>query len=87
MKTNHPDRNNESLPTENAKFLLSNEAFELLRKAQDRIKDKTDMLPTLRKLVNELITEDHVNEVCERMIMRLNANEITANPDCLMKTI
>lgn len=87
MKTTHPDRSNESLPAENAKFLLSTEAFELLRKAQDRIKDKTDMLPTLRKLVNELITEDHVNEVCERMIMRLNANEITAKPDCLMKTI
>ena len=56
---------------EPTKFLLSDTAFELVREAQERIKEETDMLPTLRKLVNELITKDSVRHLTDRLILQL----------------
>lgn len=73
--TDKPEAVDESLVSkttiEPTKFLLSDTAFDLLREAQERIKEEIDMLPTLRKMVNELITKETVTQLTDRLIRQL----------------
>jgi hypothetical protein len=50
------------------KYFLTEESFEILKKAQERIKEQTDCTPTLRKLINRLITQTKIDELTQEMI-------------------
>ncbi|NNM59983.1 MAG: hypothetical protein HKM04_09245 [Legionellales bacterium] len=49
-------------------FLLSEPSFQLLRHAQQRIREKTDMIPSIRKMINVLITPESIEKVTQDMI-------------------
>ena len=49
-------------------FLLSEPSFQLLRHAQQRIREKTDMIPSIRKMINVLITPESIEKVTKDMI-------------------
>lgn len=77
-KSNHDashHENNESNEINEAglknKFFLTDESFDLLRKAQQRIREVTELSPSLRKMINELVNPDTVNKLTERMIEAL----------------
>ena len=53
------------------KFFLTDESFDLLCKAQQRIREITELSPSLRKMINELVNPDTVNKLIERMIEAL----------------
>ena len=50
------------------KYFLNDESFALLTEAQGRIKDATEVTPTLRKLNNMLITPEFVEIIIEKFI-------------------
>lgn len=50
------------------KYFLTEESFNLLRQAQQVINEKTEIFPSLRKLVNELVTEHNVKQVINKLI-------------------
>lgn len=50
------------------KYFLTEESFNLLRQAQQVINEKTEIFPSLRKLVNELVTEQNVKQVINKLI-------------------
>ena len=54
------------------KFFLTDESFDLLRKAQQRISEVTELTPSLRKMINELVNPETVEKLIERMIETLN---------------
>ena len=53
------------------KFFLTDASFDLLCKAQQRIREVTELSPSLRKMINELVNPDTVNKLIERMIEAL----------------
>lgn len=57
--------------TKSNKYLLSNESFELLRLSQSRIREATDMMPSLRKMINELVNQEAVELLTQRFIEKL----------------
>jgi len=50
------------------KFFLTEESFELLRSAQKRINEVTELTPSLRKMINELVSKETVDKLVERFI-------------------
>jgi len=61
-------KNDESIK----KFLLTNESFQILTSAQSKIKDVTETTPTLRKLLNELVTQEYVDKLTDKFIKKLS---------------
>ena len=54
------------------KFMLTDESFQLLRKAQQKIGEATELMPSMRKLVNALITEEGVDELSQQFIQEMS---------------
>jgi hypothetical protein len=54
------------------RHLLSDESYAILSNAQRKIKEATEMTPTLRKLVNELVTTDSVESLTQKYIQKLS---------------
>jgi hypothetical protein len=54
----------------NKRFFMSDESFALLTQAQSRIKEATEVTPTLRKLNNMLITPESVEKIIEQFIKK-----------------
>jgi hypothetical protein len=54
------------------RFLLTDESYQLLRSAQQSINNETDVTPTLRKMVNCLITEESVESLAVKLIEKLS---------------
>jgi hypothetical protein len=52
--------------------LLSDENFDRLRKAQTQIQKITEFSPSLRMIINDLITEDAINESSRRIIEKIS---------------
>ena len=52
------------------KFLLAEETFEAFKKVQREILDKTDISPSIRKMVNMIITEEEINNVKDKLILK-----------------
>ena len=48
------------------KYFMTDESFALLTEAQSRIKEATEVTPTLRKLNNMLITPESVEKLIEK---------------------
>lgn len=53
------------------KYLLSDESFALLIHAQKEIEEKTELRPSLRKLVNSLINSESVRQLKKHWITEL----------------
>lgn len=49
-------------------YLLNQDKFELLIKAQREIEEKTEMRPTFKKLVNALVTEESLKKVTNEIL-------------------
>jgi hypothetical protein len=56
--------------TETRKFLLAEETFENFKKVQREILDKTEVSPSIRKMVNMIITEEAINNVKKELILK-----------------
>lgn len=54
------------------KFLMSDETYTLLTQAQSKIREATEVTPTLRKLINELVTQDTVEKLTKKFIEKLS---------------
>lgn len=54
------------------KYLLTDESFERLCKAQQKIKEETELAPSLRKLINRLVTPQSVDNVARQLITELS---------------
>jgi hypothetical protein len=66
------ETNNEaSISNKAGKHFLTDESFDLLRQAQQRIHEKTDMTPSLRKLINTLVTPVSVEALTNQFIDNL----------------
>ena len=72
------DKDNDNIETMNtepankSKYLLTDESFERLRKAQQKIQEITELTPSLRKLINRLVTQKAVDEITQQIILELN---------------
>ncbi len=56
--------------TETRKFLLREETFEDFKKVQREILDKTEVSPSIRKMVNMIITKETIDKVKEELILK-----------------
>ncbi len=75
MNTDNNDKAASKADNENvkpSKYLLNDEVYKLLRSAQEEIRELTDITPSIRKLINELVTENNVDKVKERLIKTFN---------------
>ncbi len=57
--------------TDNKKRILTEETFNILRLAQSKIRDETDIFPTFRKMISELVNQETVDKLVERYIKLL----------------
>ena len=53
------------------KYILSNRSYQLLREVQQEIFEEVEATPSIRKLVNLLITEDNIYKVKQLLIEQL----------------
>ena len=53
------------------RHLLSDDSFNLLRQAQQRITDATDLAPSFRKMINALITQETIEELTDNLMREL----------------
>lgn len=58
-------------PHEKKDFLLNQENFERLIHVQRMVEQATEMRPTFKKLINELVTEDALNDLTKRLIQKM----------------
>jgi hypothetical protein len=49
-------------------YLLNQDKFELLMKAQREIEEQTEMRPTFKKLINALVTEESLKKVTDEIL-------------------
>ena len=52
-------------------FLLNQENFERLIHVQRMVEQATEMRPTFKKLINELVTDDALNDLTKRLIQKM----------------
>lgn len=55
---------------EKEKRLLTDEVFTKLRETQQAINYETDITPNLRKLINEIMSDDNINKAKDNLIKR-----------------
>ena len=53
------------------KYILSKRSYQLLREVQQEIFEEVEATPSIRKLVNLLITEDNIYKVKQLLIEQL----------------
>ena len=56
---------------EKKEFLLNQENFERLIHVQRVVEQATEMRPTFKKLINELVTDDALNDLTKRLIEKM----------------
>lgn len=54
--------------TEERKQLFTEENYQLIRKIQQEVFEVTDVSPSVRKILNELINRDQLEEIKNRLI-------------------
>ena len=54
--------------TDTKQYLISNEKFQLLIKCQQEVYEATEISPSRRKIINELITEENIQKVKSKFI-------------------
>ncbi len=53
------------------RYLLTDESYQRLRNLQQRIFEATELSPSLRKLINALVTDEALENVSNRLIKSL----------------
>ena len=61
---------NDTLTSEK-KYFLSDASYALLREAQAKIREATEMIPSFRKIINELVNPEAVEKLTQRYIDQL----------------
>ncbi|MCK4870689.1 MAG: hypothetical protein KAS93_06240 [Gammaproteobacteria bacterium] len=56
---------------EKRKFLLTDESYQKLRDLQQRIYEATELSPSLRKLINALITDESLENLRSNLMKKL----------------
>lgn len=56
---------------ETKKYLLSDESFNLLKNVQEKVNEATDVIPSLRKLINMLVTKENLDILTKKLIDEL----------------
>ncbi len=68
----HNPNNHEHLNIADRKeYLLNQENFERLIYVQKMVEQATEMRPTFKKLINELVTEEALTALTERLIQQM----------------
>lgn len=52
------------------RYLLNNETFERLKIAQDRIREQTELVPKMRKIINDILNEENLELYVEQFIAK-----------------
>jgi hypothetical protein len=63
---NSSQTSNESIDTK--QHLITDEKFQLLRQCQQEIYTATEASPSIRKIINELITEENLQQIKTKFI-------------------
>jgi sulfur relay (sulfurtransferase) DsrC/TusE family protein len=63
-----PSSNDQKVINDAKQYFISEEKFQLLKKAQQEIYEKTEVSPAMRKLVNEVITEENLQRVVSKFL-------------------
>lgn len=53
---------------ESKQYLINNDKFQLLKQCQKEIFSETESSPSIRKILNELITEENLNLIKSKFI-------------------
>jgi hypothetical protein len=62
------DKKHNNDATDTKQFLINNEKFQLLIEFQKEVYEKTEITPSRRKIINELITEENLNKIKSKFI-------------------
>jgi hypothetical protein len=62
------DQNNENNNVIENKRLLNDEKYYMLQQCQKSIYQATESTPTIRKIINELITEENLQKIITKFI-------------------
>ena len=54
--------------TDTKQYLITDEKFQLIRQCQQIIFEATESSPSIRKLINELITEENLQKITTKFI-------------------
>lgn len=54
--------------TDKKQYLITDEKFQLIRQCQQIIFEATESSPSIRKLINELITEENLQKITTKFI-------------------
>jgi hypothetical protein len=52
------------------RYLLNNETFERLKIAQERIREQTELVPKMRKIINDILNEENLELYIEQFIAK-----------------
>lgn len=55
-------------PTEKKQYLITEEKYQLLKETQQHIYEATEVSPSLRKIINAIITEENLNKIKTKFI-------------------
>lgn len=62
----------ESNSSDAKKYLLTDECFRKLKKVQREIYNKTDLFPSIRKMIDIIITDEIINKLKEKLISQFS---------------
>ena len=72
ISTNNEKSEQNKKETKTNRYLLTDESFERLRKAQQKVQEETELTPSLRKLINRLVTAEAVDKATKSLITELS---------------
>ncbi len=64
---------NDDLTTSKKTTFLNDETFALLKEAQQRLQDDTGFSPSLKVLINDVVTPEAVNQSIKRLVTKLTS--------------
>jgi len=70
-KSHEPNHHEHLNNIDKKEYLLSQENFERLIQVQKTIEQATEMRPTFKKLINDLVTEEALTALTERLIKQM----------------
>jgi hypothetical protein len=65
--TNNMNQTN-SEHAESKKYLINDDKFDLIKQCQQEVFTATESRPSIRKIINELITEENLQEIKSKFI-------------------
>ena len=72
LNTSEDNTNNQGLRHDGRRYLLTDENFEAIRKIQSEIYEITEVTMSMRKVINQLITEEALAQVKMKFLKQMN---------------